>query len=184
MTTRKVIDPEQVNKLLRYDSESGKLFWRYRDRSLFKSQRAYSIWNRRYKDQEAGYLHVSGYIILEINHSPFKAHRIAWVIQTGTNPESEIDHIDGDRANNRWSNLRPVTPAQNKWNSKTRKAPNKTSRYKGVHLIKKSNLWRAKIQSNSAATELGLFQTEELAAKAYDAAAYRLFGEYARVNFQ
>ena len=90
------------------------------------------------------------------------------------------DHIDHDGLNNQRSNLRPATGSQNQWNSRSGKG---TSKYKGVDWDKKARKWRAGIRPSGVRRWLGNFACEEDAARAYDAAALELFGEYACVNF-
>ena len=85
-----------------------------------------------------------------------------------------VDHIDGNKLNNQRSNLRICSHAQNSRNRKRGK--NNTSGYKGVSLHKKTGKWSAQIQ-------LGLHNSKEEAAKAFDIAARQLFGEYASLNF-
>lgn len=89
------------------------------------------------------------------------------------------DHIDGDTLNNRKSNLRVATSAQNGWNRSKMSAVNK---YKGISLIKETGLWDARIHANNQRYYLGHFKTEEEAALAYNEAACRLHGEFARLN--
>ncbi len=91
-----------------------------------------------------------------------------------------VDHIDGNSQNNRRSNLRICTPAQNLQNQRPKGG---TSRYKGVYFHKKDNKWMAKIGFNGKNTYLGLFEDEILAARAYDKKAKELFGEFAYLNF-
>lgn len=90
------------------------------------------------------------------------------------------DHIDGDGLNNRRSNLRPVNHAQNQMN---RRPQGGSSRYKGVHWFKPQKKWVARIVLNGRKVHLGYFTDEVEAAKAYDAAAVKHFGDYARPNF-
>lgn len=97
-------------------------------------------------------------------------------------PGEAVDHKDGDTLNNTRANLRPASVAQNAWNSaKIRKGG--TSRYKGVSWITRDGHWRAQLWTNGGVITLGRFGDEVEAAKAYDAAASRLFGEFARLNF-
>lgn len=89
-----------------------------------------------------------------------------------------IDHIDGNGLNNKRSNLRWATPSQNQWN-KRRQRTNR-SKYKGV--TPRGEKWVAAIQKHGKRYHLGTFDTEYLAAIAYDKKALELFGEFAKVN--
>jgi len=89
-------------------------------------------------------------------------------------PSDEIDHINGDRADNRIANLRIATHAQNLANQRTRKK----RRFKGVCFHLRSQKWMA----SCGEKYLGLFETPELAAAAYDSAAIEMFGAFARLN--
>lgn len=95
-------------------------------------------------------------------------------------PPFAIDHIDRNRLNNRRSNLRVCTNAQNQAN---RVALPHSSRFKGVTLQRRTGRYEAQIVSKGRKIHLGTFATEEDAAKAYDAAARNEWGEFARTNF-
>jgi len=101
----------------------------------------------------------------------------------GGKPSSgyETDHIDGSRLNNQKANLRNVTRSQNNMN---RHHTCGVSKYKGVNWRKRVNKWRAAIGLDGKMRHLGLFESEEDAARAYDAAALEHFGEYSRLNFE
>jgi hypothetical protein len=92
-----------------------------------------------------------------------------------------IDHIDHNSLNNQKSNLRICTNQQNQRNSLKQK--NTTSIYKGVSLNKKSNKWHSIIIFNNKSIYLGSYINEIDAAKAYDVAAIKYFGEFANINF-
>lgn len=89
--------------------------------------------------------------------------------------DHEVDHIDGDGLNNRRSNLRPATRQQNQVNSGAR-----SGKYKGVS--NQRGRWRARIKINGVSHELGIFDNEEDAARAYDAAALEAWGTHAFLN--
>lgn len=92
----------------------------------------------------------------------------------------QIDHINGNRLDNRKENLRVCTKSQNAMNSKL--ARTNTSGYKGVNWDKRYNKWRARIKLNKKEKHLGFFNNKEDAAKAYNEAAIKYFGEFARIN--
>jgi len=98
----------------------------------------------------------------------------------GLQPGLEMDHINGNRSDNRLENLRLVTHAQNAWNSKPREGS--ASQYKGVSAEPRGK-WRAAIRHLGTRRYIGVYNTEEEAARAYDAAAIELCGEFAYVNF-
>lgn len=92
------------------------------------------------------------------------------------------DHINNNRLDNRRENLRIVTHKQNSHNSQ-KPSPEKTSsRYKGVQYFKAEGVWIANIMVDGKSVRIGSFQTEELAAKAYNIKAKELRGEYAYLN--
>jgi hypothetical protein len=90
------------------------------------------------------------------------------------------DHINGDGLDNQRANLRPATAGQNVANA--RKGGG-SSRFKGVSWWKRSGRWQAYIMIDGHQAFLGHFDAEEDAARAYDAEARQLFGEFARLNF-
>jgi hypothetical protein len=107
-------------------------------------------------------------------------HQIGWYLTYGVWPDKFIDHIDGNPANNKLSNLRLATPGQNSHN--TRKVDGMTtSKYKGVKKV--NNRWRAYINYEGKRLHLGYHATEEEAALAYDTKAVEVFGLYAKCNF-
>lgn len=103
-------------------------------------------------------------------------HRVLLNIPEGL----EADHINGDRSDNRRSNLRIVDAARNMQNR--RKKKNTASSYKGVYLNRARNNWHTYISLNGKRLYGGAFKTDKEAAKRYDELATKYFGEYARIN--
>jgi hypothetical protein len=96
--------------------------------------------------------------------------------------QTGIDHIDADGLNNQRANLRPATQGQNCANERAIRGG--SSQYKGVCWFAKNRRWKATIGIGKRMIHLGYFDDEIEAARAYDAAARELFGEYARPNFR
>ena len=94
----------------------------------------------------------------------------------------QVDHRDHNGLNNRRTNIRICTHAQNIQNQR-RKQGSKTSRYKGVFWNKKESYWYVQIKQNGKKLNLGSFLNEIEAAKIYDKKAEELFGEFANTNF-
>lgn len=94
----------------------------------------------------------------------------------------EIDHKNGCPLDNRRENLRVATRSENQ-RGRQQKPLGCSSKFRGVHLHKRTGKWRARISVNKKSICLGLFSSEESAARAYDAGARQYFGEYAAPNF-
>jgi hypothetical protein len=125
-----------------------------------------------------GNLNNQGYSVVYVGWKPFLAHRLAWLYVYGEMPSMFLDHINGDRSDNRIANLRPADKKQNLWNVK-RHSDNKSG-YKGVHFHSQTGKWRAQGMANGKRHHLGLYETPELAHSAYCDFARNAFGEYAR----
>lgn len=113
----------------------------------------------------AGTVNFYGYKQIRINQKIYKNHRLAWLYVYGVMPELDIDHINGNKKDNRIKNLRLVTVSQNLQNSKKR--CDNTSGYKGVSLHKKTGKWTARIKIHNKYKHLGLFTSKEAAYKTY-----------------
>jgi hypothetical protein len=125
-----------------------------------------------------GTVDAQGYIGIKIYGRRYKAHRLAWLYQTGKWPEDQVDHENLNRSDNKWSNLREATRSQNMHNTPVQK--NNKLGLKGVR-SEKGGKFTARITINRMTRSLGTFTTVELAAAAYAKAANENFKEFARV---
>lgn len=116
------------------------------------------------------------YLTVGICGKVYKAYRIMWLWYYGSLPKI-IDHKNRNINDNRISNLRAATKQTNSANSKV-----KPGKFKGVRWNEQTQNWRAEIRYNGKTIYLGLFENSEDAAKAYNDAAIKYFGEYACVN--
>ena len=105
-----------------------------------------------------------------------RVHQFAFFVMTGVVPKS-ADHINRNRSDNRWANLRPCTQSQNNANSPARSTS--STGIKGIYFDKARRRWRARIIKDGKQQEIGRFATPEAAGAAYERAAIKLFGEFA-----
>lgn len=135
-----------------------------------------------YLNQFTWYINSSGYAARStrrvFGHKTIFMHRIILNTPDGM----YTDHIDTNKLNNQRSNLRVCTHAQNRANQNNRS--DNTSSFKGVTWKKANRQWAAQIGVNGKKFYIGLFDTPEEAAKAYDKEARKLFGEFANLNFE
>lgn len=155
----KKLTPERLKELLSYDPYTGK----------FTHLRT---WAATAAGSIAGTLSDRGYVRIGVDGEEFRAHRLAWFYVHGEWPGDEIDHINGDRTDNRIANLRIVTHAENMQNVRAKLRRN-TSGITGVSWHKARKKWRAAISINGKRYHLGLFATSDQAQAAYAAAKIR-----------
>lgn len=117
-----------------------------------------------------------GYVMIQYGGKRVPAHRLAWRIMTGKWPEQEIDHINRDKGDNRFENLREADRWENARN--IAKKRNNTSGHKGVSWDNRRRVWIASIMHDRKAKHLGSFSTREEAYSAYVAAAKKFHGEF------
>jgi hypothetical protein len=120
-----------------------------------------------------------GYYLIRVNNKVYRLHRLVWIYHNGDIPDEMIvDHIDGDKTNNRIENLRIATQNENMQNSKIRS--NNTSGVKGVSWNKQIKKWRARIRICGKEFHVGYFHTKEEAEAAVIAARNNLHGDFSR----
>ncbi|RVH21423.1 HNH endonuclease [Sinorhizobium meliloti] len=154
---------ERLKAVLDYDPASGKFTWRERDSSEFPKASLATVWNFRFCGKEASAAHPKGYRQVSIDRSIYLSHRLAWFYTHGHWP-NKIDHINGDRADNRLANLRSVETRDNQRNQKL-KATNKSG-VTGVTWDPINGTWRARITVNYITVNLGSFRFLEEATAA------------------
>lgn len=156
---------EDLARLVRLDPETGKLFWLTRPNSDFRDSKTQAAsayaksWNTAWAGKEAGNLAVNGYRRICILHKSFPSHRVVWALAHGEWPSGAIDHINGDPADNRPSNLRIVNASENAKNCKMSEA--NTSGVTGVSWCKRRQKWIAGITSSGKQKKLGRFDSKE-----------------------
>lgn len=107
-----------------------------------------------------GKINKNGYVEARIGYNLYRVHRLIWLWHGYKLPKM-LDHINGDKSDNRIENLREATRAQNEYNKPIRKT-NKSG-YKGVYWNKQSNKWRVRLKINNKHTDFGQFDDIELA---------------------
>lgn len=118
-----------------------------------------------------------GYRVITLNYKPYRTHRLIFLMYHGYLPDT-IDHIDGDRLNNKIENLRIATPAQNSRNCKVY-STNKTG-YPNVFYVPRDTRWRARVSLDGKGYSIGCFDTPELANDAVLKFKLENFGEFIR----
>lgn len=166
-------DREQLRNLLDYDPETGLLTWKARTPDMFKPGNTSSAgncrtWNSKFAGKPAFTCpQTTGHLGGAINGKTARTHRVVWKWVTDEDP-AEIDHINGDRTDNRWANLRAVTRTGNARNC-ARRSDNTTGAA-GVFKCSHTPLFRARITVNKRNIALGYFKTFEEAKEARDRA--------------
>lgn len=146
---------QALQELLSYDLQTGLLHWKERSRSLFTDDKSHKTWNTRYANKEAfTAVNSKGYRIGGINDTIYSAARIIYKLVHDIDA-IQIDHSDGNRANNRITNLENVTGLMNQKNMKT--PITNTSGHIGVTWDASRNKWAARIKVNSRHINLGRY---------------------------
>ena len=148
-----------------YDKETGEFSRKQRPISHFKNARSMNSSNAKFANSPCGAITKGGYISINVGGFSYLAHRLAWLYVYGNFPNNGMDHINSVKIDNRISNLRECTQAENMQNLKNPKAENKCG-FLGVHKVR-NHKFRALIVCGSIRKHLGYFRTPEEAHLAY-----------------
>lgn len=160
---------ERVNELFAYNPEDGLLRWRV-DRHGSNGARTAKAGRIAGGKRE-------GYVIVRVDDAQYRAHRVIFLMMTGRELAAgvEIDHINGDRSDNRWCNLRVASNSQNKVNKGVRR--DCASGIKGVRI--RGNRFQAVVKDGNRQRSLGTFDSPFEAEAAFVNYAVKLHGEFA-----
>jgi len=162
MSEKPRISPEELKRTISYNPETGGFVRIGSKRKLTR---------RSVKTK---------YLNIDIHGRRYRASNIAWCLSYGEWPDGIVDHINCDRTDDRLENLRLASLAENARNCVVRK--DSRSGYKGVSPHKAAGKYQASIGYEGKNLYLGLHETAEKAAEAYDSKAIELFGEFAKTN--
>lgn len=159
---------ERLKELVSYDPETGEFTRPVRIGSR----------GRKFGGHKLGGVSTQGYIAIGVDGRKYLAQRIAFFYMTGSWPKNHIDHINTDRTDNRFVNLREANDSQNGAN-RSMNSNNKVG-LKGCSWSKQNKKWQASITVNRKQTHLGFFDCPAAAHFAYIIASDKAFGEFAR----
>jgi HNH endonuclease/AP2 domain len=158
----------RLKELVIYDPETGEFRWRVSRPGA-------------HAGDLCGRINSYGYREIGVDRVLYRAQRLAVLYMTGSWPTKVVDHVNRDRADNQWVNLRQANQSCNSVNAALKRS--NTSGLIGVTWDSDRQKWRAQIRINGRKTNLGRFASPKEAAIAHDAAARACFGEFARLNF-
>jgi hypothetical protein len=156
---------KRLKELLHYDPDTG-LFTRVK--SMPRSK----------KGEVVGYTNGRGWLRVKIDGKHYKLHRLAFLYMEGAFPPDEVDHINGNKDDNRWCNLRKATRAQN--NANRASGGNSVTGYRGV--LPSGKRFFAQITKDGKRIHLGMYDCPKEAHKAYCRAAKDFYEEFARFD--
>lgn len=145
----------RLTELLSYNPETGQFVWRVSRRPSHKA------------GDLAGSVSGAGYLLIGVEGFQYRAHRLAFFYMTGRWPQELIDHVNHDRKDNRFLNLREATRVQNNHNTIVKRGDAKHTSFRGVEWHKRDQKWFSRITVNKKRIMLGYFKTAEAAYDAY-----------------
>ena len=159
-----MLTAERLREVASYDPETGEFRWILPRKKVTVGA-------------VAGTLSKRGYIDICSDVRVYKAHRLAWLYVHGAWPEALIDHINGDKADNRLANLRPATKSENGAH-RTRMEPRNTSGHRNVRWLPRMKKWEVRFKHMGRPLHGGYFAELPAALTARDALASKVFGQF------
>lgn len=143
-------------EVLTFNPDTGSLVWRRRNVADFPSIRSHKIWNTRFAGKPAlRSKRKDGYLVGSVDGAACYAHRVCWAMISGAWPVGEVDHINGDRTDNRATNLRDVGRGENTRNKQV--GVRNQSGALGV-MLDHTGHYRVRISDNYKSIELGRYR--------------------------
>lgn len=162
---RSALTQERLQELLNYNPLTGLFTWKVNRKQVKIGDIAGTVMS-------------NGYVRIKVDNVKYKAHRLVFLFELGYIPDSDVDHIDGDRKNNRRTNLRLCTKGENNCNTKLRK--DNSTGVKGVTIHRPSGKYKARVSVNGKQIYLGLYEDLELAELVATEARAKYHGRFAR----
>lgn len=163
---------EEICSMFSYDKVSGGLKWKHREPSSLKNRQ----WNGRFANKTAGTIRKDGYLRVKVGCRYILVHRLIWFIEFGEFPSFLIDHINGNKSDNRLENLREVTKSENATNCNTE---NSTG-HKGVRYDKRYNTYQVRLTKNGKTFHLGQAKTFSEAIEIYNQNVDKIHGNFGK----
>lgn len=176
--TSKDVDLEYIKSRIDYNPDTGEFVWKERTRKEYPHDNFRTTWNKKHAGKVVGHVMKNGYRDISVDHMRFTAHRLAWFFVTGYFPKEDIDHVNRDRDDNRFCNLREATRSQNLRNASLR-SDNKSG-VKGVSFDKKSGRWSVRMWNNDRIYQyLGAYDTLDEAKDVAERKRREFHGDFA-----
>lgn len=152
----------EIRRLMTYDPETGVCRW------------LVNRGTRSLAGNVAGSPHCEGYLHCRIYRKQYMLHRLIWLWMTGEWPRNQIDHVNGNRIDNRWANLRDVLPHENNQNRALISKNNNTSGLIGIYWSTRDKNWRAQLRHKGKLYNIGRYATVEDALRARNAFKFKM----------
>lgn len=174
---KKLPDQQYLLECFNYDPDTGILTWKARPEHHFKSIGKMLSIHKLWAGKPVGYVGTKGHSYVHILSASYAAHRIIWKMWYGIDPPQYVDHINGDKTDNRIANLREATNNQNQMNQR------RTTRISnigvtGVSYHKRDKSYRAYMRINGENKHLGNYKNLQDAIKARQEAELVHQGEF------